>query len=168
MPESKNDFSVAKYKAEIGRPYERLNLYLCNSLDLIESLMSFDTCESDIEDNSDHSDEIGISTVPEDSKQTSCLSSTTLQPNDTSTDSMVTLTVDLSASDFIDTEPIATENEGNSENVILGIGEIKTQLDTATASSSCFRIFVIQVRIFPVLRIHQLLEQTHIIPSLKR
>ena len=140
LPESKNDFSVAKYKAEIGHPYQRLTLYLCNSLDLTESLMSFDSCESDIEDNSNsnHSDEIGTSTIPENSKQTSCLSFTTSQPNDTSTDSMVTLTADLSASDFIDTEPIAIENEGNSENVILGIGEIKTQLDTATASSSCF------------------------------
>ena len=54
LPESKNDFSVAKYKAEIARPYQRLTLYLCNSLNLIESLMSFDSCESDIEDNSDH------------------------------------------------------------------------------------------------------------------
>ena len=105
LPESKNDFSVAKYKAEIGRPYQRLTFCLCNSLDLTESLMSFDSCESDIaEDNSDHSEEISTSTIPENSKQTSRLSFTTSQPNDRSTDSMVTSTVDLSASDFIDTD----------------------------------------------------------------
>ena len=57
---------------------------------------------------------------------------------------MVTLTVDLSASDFIDTEPIATENEGNSENVILGIGEIKTQT-LPQLPAAAFRIFLIQV-----------------------
>ena len=167
LTESKNGFSVAKYKAEIGRPYQRLTLYLCNSMVLIESLMSFDSCESDIEDNSDHSEELGTSTIPESSKQTSCLYFTTSQPNDTSTDSTVTLTVDLSASDFIDTEPIDTENEGNSENVILGIGEIKTQLDTATASSSCFQDFSDSSLNFSSPSYPSTSRKTHIIPSLK-